>query len=176
MVAFVGIFSLIASLLVIAIAIFVVSRARQAVPNGNAPVYRVRKVYATVLITLLVVALALTLGKTPYVAYAGERPAMQVDVTGHMWTWEIKRAGGAASEPLVLPRGKLIEFAVSSADVNHGFGVYDDQGHLLGQTQAMPGYVNHLRMVFDEPGSYHVLCLEYCGLMHHNMLTEFSVQ
>ncbi len=175
MIAFVGIFSLVAALLVMAVAIFVMSRARVAVPDGNAPVYRVRRVYATVLIAVLVGALALTLGKTPYVAYAGEQPAIRVDVTGHMWSWELHLADDP-SAPLVLPRGKLIEFAVSSGDVNHGFGIYDDQGRLLGQTQAMPGYVNRLRMVFDEPGAYHVLCLEYCGLMHHNMLTEFNVQ
>lgn len=175
MITFVGIFSLVATLLVIAVAIFVFSRARPEVPNGNAPVYRVRKVYAVILIAVLGVGLALTLGKTPYASHAEEPPAVRVEVTGHMWSWEL-RVDGEVATSLVLPQGKLIEFAVSSGDVNHNFAIYDGEGRLLGQTQAMPGYVNRLRMVFDGPGDYHVLCLEYCGLMHHNMLTRFNVQ
>ena len=93
-----------------------------------------------------------------------------------MWSWQIQRAGGPPGAPLVLPSGKVIDFDVTGGDVNHGFGVYDPQGRLLGQTQAMPGYHNHLRMVFDVPGRYHVLCLEFCGIAHHVMLSEFTVR
>jgi cytochrome c oxidase subunit 2 len=37
------------------------------------------------------------------------------------------------------------------------------------QTQAMPGYMNRLRVTFDQPGTYTVLCLEFCGMAHHRM-------
>jgi cytochrome c oxidase subunit 2 len=33
----------------------------------------------------------------------------------------------------------------------------------------MPGYVNRLRVQFDRPGTYQVLCLEFCGMSHHAM-------
>ncbi len=175
MIAFVGILSLVVALIMAAMAFFVLSRARVAVPDGNAPVYKVRKVYATILVVALVGALILTLGKTPYTAYAGQTADVQVEAIGRMWSWEFK-VDGKTQPTLTLPKGKLIEFAVSATDVNHGFGVYDHAGNLIAQTQAMPGYTNRLRMVFDDPGKYHVLCLEYCGLMHHNMLTEFTIQ
>ena len=40
---------------------------------------------------------------------------------------------------------------------------------LLAQTQAMPGYMNRMRITFDQPGTYTVLCLEFCGMSHHRM-------
>ena len=39
----------------------------------------------------------------------------------------------------------------------------------MAQTQAMPGYMNRLRVTFDQPGTYTVLCLEFCGMSHHRM-------
>lgn len=168
--------ALVASVCVVCAALFVGSRAREAMPDGNVPVYRARKYYAAGLVAVLVGGLVLTLPRVPYGAYAAVAPAVHVDATGRMWSWQLRRTDRAAGEPLVVPKGALIEFDVTAADVTHGFGVYDDQGRLLGQTQAMPGYVNHLRMVFDAPGRYHVLCLEYCGLAHHFMLSEFTVQ
>lgn len=176
MVHIAGLITLIGSLCFVAVVLFVVSRSRQAEPNGNAPVYKVRKYYAAGLLLALAGLLFFTLPKMVYGAYSADEPAAYVDVTARMWSWQLQRRDAAAGQPLVLPAGKVVAFDVSAADVNHGFGVYDDAGHLLGQTQAMPGYVNRLRMVFDAPGRYHVYCLEYCGLVHHNMVSEFTVQ
>lgn len=66
-------------------------------------------------------------------------------------------------------------FRGTRSDVNHGFGICDAAGTLVAQTQAMPGYVNRLTHVFAVPGTYQVLCLEYCGLVHHNMIAEINV-
>ena len=63
----------------------------------------------------------------------------------------------------------MVEFRVTTLDVNHGFSLYAPDGHLVAQTQAMPGYVNRLRVTFDQPGTYTVLCLEFCGMSHHRM-------
>ena len=66
-------------------------------------------------------------------------------------------------------------FNVYSKDVNHGMGVADPSGTLLFQTQSMPGYINQVRHVFNEPGTYRVLCMEFCGVAHHDMTDEFTV-
>ncbi len=66
-------------------------------------------------------------------------------------------------------------FNVSAADVTHGLGVYDENLRLLGQTQAMPGYENSLKITFDQPGKYKLMCMEYCGLVHHAMISDFTV-
>ncbi|MCC7425312.1 MAG: cytochrome c oxidase subunit II [Alphaproteobacteria bacterium] len=87
-----------------------------------------------------------------------------VNATGYQWYWELDTSQVTAGRP--------VKFRVTSADVNHGFGLYDEAGTLVAQTQAMPGYINRLTHVFEAPGTYRVLCLEYCGLVHHNMIAE----
>jgi cytochrome c oxidase subunit 2 len=98
-------------------------------------------------------------------ASAGTRHV--VDVVGHQWGWRLP--------PGPIEAGIPVEFRVTSADVNHGFGLYDSSGRLLAQTQAMPGVTNRLVYTFARPGRYRVLCLEYCGLVHYGMSAEIVV-
>jgi cytochrome c oxidase subunit II len=90
-----------------------------------------------------------------------------VEVVGHQWFWKISESR--------LPADATVAFHVTSADVNHGFAIYDEDLRVVAQTQAMPGYVNVLRVRFPRPGSYRVLCLEYCGLVHHGMAASLEV-
>ncbi|HUJ85781.1 MAG TPA: hypothetical protein VLX30_02890 [Burkholderiales bacterium] len=98
--------------------------------------------------------------------YLGTLAPQVVKVVGHQWYWEMS--------PTRLKAGIPVEFDVTSADVNHGFAVYDAQDRLIAQTQAMPGFTNKLVHVFP-PGSYRVLCLEYCGVAHHGMFGAFEI-
>ncbi|MGH8399001.1 MAG: hypothetical protein ACRETA_12285, partial [Gammaproteobacteria bacterium] len=83
--------------------------------------------------------------------------------------------GAKTYNQLTLPYGEPVEFRVTAADVNHGFAIYDNLGVLLAQTQAMPGYVNRLYFRFPKPGTYHILCLEYCGVGHLIMHANIEV-
>lgn len=73
------------------------------------------------------------------------------------------------SNTLDVDAGDLVEFRVTGLDVNHGFGIYGPDNRIVAQTQGMPGYVNRLRVRFPRAGDYMVLCLEYCGVVHHAM-------
>jgi hypothetical protein len=53
------------------------------------------------------------------------------------------------STPVQVTAGSLVEFRVTSFDVNHGFSVYSPSNRLIAQTQAMPGYVNRLANPFQ---------------------------
>lgn len=99
------------------------------------------------------------------IAMTADNPT--VNVTGGQWYWEIDNTQ--------LPPGVPVVFNAHTVDVTHGFGVMNGAGTLLFQVQAMPGYVNQVQYVFDAPGDYSVVCLEYCGLAHHDMITEFTV-
>lgn len=90
-----------------------------------------------------------------------------IQAVGHQWAWQMS--------PDTIRTGIPVDFEVTSADVNHGFGIYDANGRLLAQTQAMPGVTNRLSYTFRQAGKYRVLCLEYCGLAHHGMIAEFDV-
>lgn len=103
----------------------------------------------------------------PGKAVASTGPAQVINVTGHMWYWEMDRD---EVEP-----GQPVEIRITSADVNHGFGIYDPELRLIAQAQAMPGYTNVIHHTFTKEGTYRVLCMEYCGVAHHNMMTEIKV-
>jgi len=78
--------------------------------------------------------------------------------------------------PAIVPADTPVVFDVTSRDVNHGFGIYDPGGRLVGQVQAMPDYVNHLPFRFHLAGHYTVRCLEYCGIAHAAMQGGFDVR
>jgi cytochrome c oxidase subunit 2 len=101
-------------------------------------------------------------------AAAAPKPDVVIRATAHQFRWELDRA--------TVRAGQLVEFELTSSDVNHGFAIYKDKRHMVAQAQAMPGYVNKLQVRFTEPGDYEVLCLEYCGIAHHNMRTVIRVR
>lgn len=118
------------------------------------------------LVVIFVPVIGYTLTRTPY--SSGSQPAAAViEATGHQWAWQVS--------PATVPAGQPVEIRVTTGDVNHGFGVYDTHDRLITQTQAMPGFTNVIRHTFSEPGTYRILCLEYCGLGHHTMSSQLVV-
>ncbi len=132
--------------------------------------YKLRTGLFLVLALALGSAMIFTLRHLPYDALntANSAVTQKIRATGQMWRWELSQDKVSLNRP--------IEFLVTSKDVNHGFGIYDPDMILIGQTQAMPGYTNTLRHTFTRPGAYKILCLEYCGVAHHNMASEFTVE
>ncbi len=120
------------------------------------------------LIALGVVVTGASLWPFPIASQHGAPMAPQVvHVVGHQWAWQMDTTRVRAGIP--------VAFEVTSADVNHGFGIYDSTDRLLTQTQSMPGVTNRLVYTFEHPGKYRILCLEYCGLAHHAMIREIDV-
>lgn len=155
---------------VLAVFLVVARRASESAKDsqGGSPVARFRGPLFWVLTLAIVAIMALTLGGLPYAAPEGQSAApLTVTATGEQWHWTLSHHGAEAGQPVI--------FAVSSSDVNHGLGIYDESVTLVAQTQAMPGYVNLLHHTFAEPGTYRFLCLEYCGLGHYDMPAEFVV-
>ncbi|MCK9291310.1 MAG: hypothetical protein WCR58_11325 [Bacteroidales bacterium] len=132
-----------------------------------------------ILVFILGIFASVTIPKSPYFAHAGETPAKVVHVAAAQFIFYMSEQAidpaKPSGHPIELPANEVVEFRVTSLDVNHGFAIYDETGRLITQTQAMPGYVNRLRYKFDQPGKYHVLCLEYCGIAHQIMRTSFTV-
>jgi cytochrome c oxidase subunit 2 len=127
--------------------------------------YRWRNPWLGFLVALGVVVVGASFLLLPYAS--GGEPGTTIEVSGGQFFWSI--------DPTEVPAHTAVRFDVTSVDVNHGFGIYDPDGRLLGSTQAMPGYTNRLDLTFDKPGAYLVRCLEYCGLSHHLMQAGFQV-
>jgi len=122
------------------------------------------------LLVFAVVVFAISMAWLPYQAARAQTipgTATPVAVTASQFQFDLAST--------CIPSGQPVEFNVSSKDVNHGFAIYDDTGRIVGQTQAMPGYTNVLRMRFDKPGTYTLHCDELCGPGHPFMTGTFKV-
>jgi cytochrome c oxidase subunit II len=145
--------------------------ARTASSTGNAEdvvaaTARWRRTVFWSLALLFVPVIGYSFTKMPYAANA-PAAAVIVTATGHQWAWDVT--------PGTIPVNQLTEIRVTGADVNHGFGLYDANNRLITQTQGMPGFTNVIRYTFTTPGTYRILCLEYCGLGHHTMFSQLVV-
>lgn len=132
--------------------------------------YKIRKFYFLGVLAIMGFATAISLSKLPYHnqhAQAKEHSKV-VDVTGLQFAWEL------SEEEFTV--GEEVQFRVTSNDVTHGFGIYDEKLQLLAQTQAMPEYTNTLTITFEKPGTYKILCLEYCSVGHHVMIKDIIVK
>jgi cytochrome c oxidase subunit II len=91
-----------------------------------------------------------------------------VEATGHQWHWTFRQPGleGAIAtrNELHIPAGRPIDVRVGSADVIHSFWV----PRLGGKMDAIPGHVNVVRLLAQQPGVFEGQCAEFCGLQHAN--------
>lgn len=180
-------FLLISAVIVLVFATVAFSTRRQTEVD-TARAYGLRRVLFAAAVIAAIGVLATTLPQTPYVAQASAAPAgvdrvIYVAARQFEFIWSdepIVRAEDVGRVPrlqqVALGAGATVEFRVTSLDVTHGFGLYGPQRQIVAQTQAMPGYVNRLRVRLDTPGEYPVFCLEYCAAGHHHMRSSLTVR
>ena len=159
--------SLVFMALVAVVFVWVVANAGRPGNAGSSAQWRARLFWVVMIVGAAVSFV--TLWDWPITGHAAvvTKPDVVIRAVGHQWRWEVDRD--------TVKAGDLVEFEVSATDVNHGFAIYRDKHTRVAQAQAMPGYVNRLQVRFNEPGEYEVLCLEYCGLAHHNMRVVIKV-
>jgi cytochrome c oxidase subunit 2 len=72
---------------------------------------------------------------------------------------------------LELQKGQTYRLHLSSADWQHGFSLQP----LNVNVQVLPGYDMVLTVTPTESGQFGLVCNEYCGIMHHTMLSRLYV-
>lgn len=178
-----AIISFLAAVLVVAVVVFLMatSSTDEDTMEVKHKVYKVRARYFFAIVIVAVVGLLITLRSLPYTPLQ-DKPDETVTVVAMQWLWKIapgidktKPGDFDGTSEITLPVNKIIKFLVTSADVNHGFGIYNSKGVLIAQTQAMPQYYNSLEHLFTEKGDYHILCMEYCGLAHAYMVGTIHI-
>jgi len=96
-----------------------------------------------------------------------------VRVVGQQWFWSFQHADGTQEiNELHVTEGIPYRFEIVSSDVVHSFSV-PDFAMLM---DAVPGRVNTMWNVFDEPGEYLIQCREYCGMLHQDMRARLFVE
>lgn len=120
-----------------------------------------------IVVVLLVALLFATIFFTPYGRSAESAP-QEVNVEARQFAFILDRA--------TIKVGEKVKFHLTSADVNHGFAVFDDENEFLFQVQVMPGKTQDYVYTFEKPGTYRIVCFEYCGVGHDEMAGTFRAR
>lgn len=88
---------------------------------------------------------------------------MRVFAVAKMWSFE--------PAEIYIPAGTEVDLFLTSTDVVHGLYVENTNINLM----AVYGAVNKTTVKFDKPGEYNVICHEYCGVGHQQMMGKIYV-
>ena len=99
--------------------------------------------------------------------------AETIKVIGQQWFWTFEHEDGKKETgQLHVKQGVPYKFEIVSKDVIHDFNV-PDYTILM---DAVPGRVNVVWNLFDEPGEFPIQCREYCGFGHATMRGKLFVE
>ena len=89
-------------------------------------------------------------------------PGSDVYLIGRLWQWW----------PLLeLEKGQTYRLHISSMDWQHGFSLQPVNIN----AQILPGYEMVLTITPDTDGDQTIICNEYCGIGHHNMVGKIYI-
>jgi cytochrome c oxidase subunit 2 len=123
---------------------------------------------------ILAVLLGFTFQTMASVKAVTSENVMHVKAIGHQWWWEFRYDGLdiTTANILVVPVNTVVEVAVESTDVEHGFWVPE----LFGKVDAVPGYTNRVRFTPTEERDYFGgQCTQFCGIQHTQMRLAVTV-
>ncbi|GBD06286.1 Cytochrome c oxidase subunit 2 [bacterium HR21] len=87
----------------------------------------------------------------------------EMHVIARMWSYQMP--------PVEFPVGSTVDIYLTSGDVVHGFHIDRTNVNLM----AVPGTVTYARVRFRTPGEYPIVCHEYCGIGHQQMVGVIRV-
>lgn len=95
--------------------------------------------------------------------------AMPIYVTAKQWMWQFAYpAGPTSTDVLVVPVGQPVKLIMTSRDVIHSFYVAEFRI----KQDVVPGRALTVWFEATEPGTFDVLCTEYCGTRHSLMRAQ----
>lgn len=94
----------------------------------------------------------------------------EVYILARMWAFS-PGSVNFGEPPITVPAGSQVTFYLTSRDVQHGFKIIsaDGERHTNISMMVLPGEISRLTATFEEPGTYHMICHEYCGAAHQVM-------
>jgi cytochrome c oxidase subunit 2 len=102
-------------------------------------------------------------------ATVAREPELTIEVIGHQWWYEVRYESGLVlRDEMRVPSGVPVRLRLRSADVIHSFWA----PRLAGKMDLIPGRTNELVIEASRPGTYLVMCAEFCGLWHARMRME----
>lgn len=99
--------------------------------------------------------------------------AITMEAIGHQFKYEFRFANLKQSvyDEVHLPVGTPVTVDVTAADVIHSFWVPE----MRIKADMVPGLVQTLRFTPQRIGKYRIICTEFCGTNHGNMLASLYI-
>ncbi len=125
-------------------------------------------------IPLIIVIVIFFWGFQDYVnATTAPGDAMEIQVTARKWVWQFEYPDGTRTlNELHVPVGRPVRMVMSSEDVIHSFYVPTFRV----KKDVVPNMYTELWFQPREEGVHQLLCAEYCGAGHSNMLGKIYVE
>lgn len=108
--------------------------------------------------------------------YVPPHDAMELNVIGQKWQWGVDypkdgvSVAGVGAE-IVVPVDTPVKLVMGSQDVIHSFYI----PNFRVKQDVVPGRYSTLWFKADKEGVFPILCAEYCGDLHSQMLAQFRV-
>ena len=162
--------------LIVAVMVFFVIRyrRREGHPAQNTPSHSTALELTWSLIPAALLLLMFYLGFKAFMdMYTPPGDAMQVNVIGRRWTWafEYPDTGYIHDNDLHVPVNKSVKLVLTSEDVIHSLFI---PAFRL-KRDAVPGRYNKAWFKPTQVGEFDLLCAEYCGTSHSDMLGKVVV-
>lgn len=152
------------------------------------------EIFWTIIPFLILIGMAIPATRTLIAIEDTSNADMTIKVTGYQWKWQyeyledglnffstldadsnrVRQLNSGKNprsvdnyllevdNPVVVPVGKKVRFLLTANDVLHAWWV-----PALGMKRdAIPGYINEMWAIIEEPGTYRGQCAELCGRDH----------
>jgi cytochrome c oxidase subunit 2 len=156
------------------LAYFVVKYKRRSDKDVTSPV--AHNTLIETIWTVIPTAICIALFFVGLAGYIGSsvapKDAFEINVTAQKWSWTFTYPNGTVSAgKLVVPKGRPVRLVMSSVDVIHSFFVPEFRV----KQDVIPGQYTSVWFEATEAKETAVLCTEYCGNGHSEMMATVEV-
>jgi cytochrome c oxidase subunit 2 len=127
----------------------------------------------TAIPTILVIVLSIYSVKIWADLQNSKGEVLTVEAIGYQFGFQFRypKVKGVLNE-MHLPLNTPTTIHVTSRDVIHGFWIPE----LRMKADMVPGLINTIRVTPTVPGTYHIICSEFCGVAHSVMRTDVVIE
>jgi cytochrome c oxidase subunit 2 len=133
--------------------------------------FRLEAIWTTIpviLVTIVVVLSLQVLSTTEDIPDEG----LRIEVIGRQFEWEFVYPDNTTSiDEVWVEEGQTVIFEIWSEDVIHSFFLPDFKL----KVDAFPNYVDEVYIVAEPAGDYEIVCAEFCGDIHSEMLGTLHI-
>lgn len=125
----------------------------------------------TVIPTIMVIGLFFVGWKGYLNASVAEAEALEIHALAKKWSWTFIYPNGVVTSELGVPKDRPVRILLSSQDVLHSFFIPEFRI----KQDAVPGTYTSVWFRAIDTGETTLLCTEYCGTQHSDMLAKVIV-